>query len=65
MNNGDKQVSIRFTSKDIECINAACQKGHGMNVVDFVRSATREKIVEIGIKTEVDKTTQMIFQGGT
>ena len=62
--NTDKQVSVRFTIKDIERIEAAVKSGHGMNVVDFVRSAAREKIIELGIPPESGKTVQMVFQEG-
>ena len=64
MNNG-KQLSVRFTPSDLERIDAAVNDGHGMNTVDFIRSATREKLVELGIASVRSKTTQVVFGGGT
>jgi len=59
----DKQVTVRFTIKDMENIEAAVKSGHGMNVVDFVRSSTRKNILEIGIQPKDDKTVQVVFGG--
>lgn len=67
MNNpkqNEKQISVKFTKKDMEQIERAVQNGHGMNIVDFVRSATREKIVELGIQPESEKTVQVVFGEG-
>jgi Arc/MetJ-type ribon-helix-helix transcriptional regulator len=63
MNNG-KQVSIRLTPADISKIENCVNKGHAMNVVDFIRMAVREKCNEIGIEIEHEKGKQVVFAGG-
>ncbi|MCL2607689.1 MAG: hypothetical protein FWD92_03965 [Methanomassiliicoccaceae archaeon] len=60
--NTSKQISIRLTSADIENIEAVVENGKALNIVDFVRSATREKITELGIKPMFKETIQVVFQ---
>jgi Arc/MetJ-type ribon-helix-helix transcriptional regulator len=57
----EKQLTARFPAEDVKRIKICVEKGHARNVAEFIRNATLEKIVEIGIKPTTENMTQVIF----
>jgi len=58
---GKKQIAVRFTMREIEEINSAVGRGYGLSPVDFVRTATREKLDKVRVPAASLNTVQMVF----
>jgi Arc/MetJ-type ribon-helix-helix transcriptional regulator len=48
-----QQMNVRMALKDLQLIDDAVRNGEAMNRADFVRSAVREKALQLRKQTEL------------
>ena len=56
-------MTVRLPMSDVKKIELCIAKGFAMSSADFMRSAIREKLVELDIQPEYDKQVQVVFGG--